>query len=195
MAETINVTSLTSLTSVQDSDTLLIIRSNAAYQIAASLLKGSSSGSTTGGSGTGIKSVTQTTTSSTDGGTNVITVTLTDGTTSTFSVKNGSKGSTGSTGESGVMAMVSNGTSNTTKTLAANTLNTWGSVSTLALTLGTAVSGKVSEYMVKFTAGSGGCTVTWPSGLTWAGGSAPTINAGKTYMVSIIEKMAVACEF
>lgn len=192
MAETINVTSLTSLTSVQDSDTLLIIRSNAAYQIAASLLKGSSSGSTTGGSTTGIKSVTQTTTSSTDGGTNVITVTLTDGTTSTFSVKNGSKGSTG---ESGVMAMVSNGTSNTTKTLAANTLNTWGSVSTLALTLGTAVSGKVSEYMVKFTAGSSGCTVTWPSGLTWAGGSAPTINAGKTYMVSIIEKMAVACEF
>lgn len=192
MAETINVTSLTKLTSVQDSDTLLIIRSNAAYQIEASLLKGSSSGSTTGGSGTGIKSVTQTTTSSTDGGTNVITVTLTDGTTSTFSVKNGSKGSTG---ESGVMAMVSNGTSNTTKTLAANTLNTWGSVSTLALTLGTAVSGKVSEYMVKFTAGSGGCTVTWPSGLTWAGGSAPTLKAGKTYMVSIIEKMAVACEF
>ena len=44
--------------------------------------------------GVGIKSVRQTTTSTEDGGTNVITVTLTDGTTSTFNVKNGSKGST-----------------------------------------------------------------------------------------------------
>ena len=49
----------------------------------------------------GIKSVTQTTTSSADGGSNVITVTKTDGTTSTFTVKNGSKGSTGAAGADG----------------------------------------------------------------------------------------------
>ena len=49
----------------------------------------------------GIKTVEQTTASTADGGTNVITVTKTDGTTSTFSVKNGSKGSTGATGPRG----------------------------------------------------------------------------------------------
>lgn len=45
-----------------------------------------------GADGVGIQSVEQTTTSTEDGGTNVITVTKTDGTSSTFSVKNGSRG-------------------------------------------------------------------------------------------------------
>ena len=49
----------------------------------------------------GIKSVEQTTTSTVDGGINVITVTKTDGTSSTFTVKNGSKGSTGAPGAAG----------------------------------------------------------------------------------------------
>lgn len=48
-----------------------------------------------GANGVGIESVTQTTTSTEDGGENIITVTLTDGTESTFSVRNGGKGSTG----------------------------------------------------------------------------------------------------
>ena len=55
----------------------------------------------TSADGVGIASVVQTTTSTEDGGTNVITVTKTDNTTSTFSVKNGSKGSTGATGPQG----------------------------------------------------------------------------------------------
>jgi hypothetical protein len=55
----------------------------------------------TGASGVGIKSVVQTTTSSADGGSNVITVTKTDNTTSTFTVKNGSKGSKGDKGDKG----------------------------------------------------------------------------------------------
>lgn len=54
-----------------------------------------------GSAGVGIKTVTQTTTSTADGGNNVITVTKTDGTTSTFTVKNGSKGSTGAKGDTG----------------------------------------------------------------------------------------------
>ena len=57
-------------------------------------------GGGTGADGVGIASVVQTTTSSADGGSNVITVTLTDGTSSTFTVKNGSKGSTGADGYS-----------------------------------------------------------------------------------------------
>lgn len=54
-----------------------------------------------GAAGVGIASVKQTTTSSADGGSNVITVTLEDGLTSTFTVKNGSKGSKGDTGPQG----------------------------------------------------------------------------------------------
>lgn len=51
--------------------------------------------------GVGIKSVVQTTTSPDDAGENVITVTKTDNTTSTFKVKNGSKGSQGIQGVKG----------------------------------------------------------------------------------------------
>ena len=49
----------------------------------------------------GISSIEQTTTSTEDGGTNVITITLTNGTSTTFNVKNGSKGSTGANGTNG----------------------------------------------------------------------------------------------
>ena len=54
-----------------------------------------------GQDGVGISSVKQTTTSTTDGGTNVVTVTLTNGATSTFQFKNGSKGYTGDKGDQG----------------------------------------------------------------------------------------------
>lgn len=52
-----------------------------------------------GDPGVGVESVEQTTTSTEDSGTNVVTVTLTDGTTSTFTVKNGSKGNDGAPNE------------------------------------------------------------------------------------------------
>jgi hypothetical protein len=54
-----------------------------------------------GEDGIGIASVVQTTTSSADGGSNVMTVTLSNGTKSTFTVKNGSKGSQGEQGPKG----------------------------------------------------------------------------------------------
>lgn len=54
-----------------------------------------------GDTGVGVSSVKQTTISNTDGGSNVVTVTLTNGTTSTFTVKNGSKGSQGEKGDTG----------------------------------------------------------------------------------------------
>lgn len=54
-----------------------------------------------GDTGVGVQSVAQTTTSNADGGSNVVTVTLTDGTTSTFTLKNGSKGSQGEKGDTG----------------------------------------------------------------------------------------------
>lgn len=54
-----------------------------------------------GDPGVGVKSVTQTTVSDSDGGTNVWRMTMTDGTTANFQVKNGSKGSKGDTGATG----------------------------------------------------------------------------------------------
>ncbi len=51
--------------------------------------------------GTGISKIEQTTISTADGGDNVITVTLSDGTVSTFTVKNGSQGATGAVGAKG----------------------------------------------------------------------------------------------
>ena len=54
-----------------------------------------------GADGVGIQSVKQTVTSTEDGGTNVITVTKTDGTSSAFTVRNGSKGGTGAAGAAG----------------------------------------------------------------------------------------------
>lgn len=54
-----------------------------------------------GADGVGIQSIVQTTTSAEDGGTNVITVTKTDGSTSTFEVRNGSKGNDGASGKDG----------------------------------------------------------------------------------------------
>lgn len=54
-----------------------------------------------GEDGVGIASVEQTTTSTQDGGYNVVTITLTDGTASSFQVRNGTKGSKGDTGDTG----------------------------------------------------------------------------------------------
>lgn len=58
-------------------------------------------GAGVGADGVGIQSVVQTTTSAEDGGTNIVTVTKTDGSTSTFEVRNGSKGNDGAPGVDG----------------------------------------------------------------------------------------------
>lgn len=54
-----------------------------------------------GADGVGIQAIEQTTTSTADGGNNIFTVTLTNGKTATFTVKNGSKGAAGSAGANG----------------------------------------------------------------------------------------------
>lgn len=52
-----------------------------------------------------------------------------------------------------------------------------------------------NEYHFTFDTSSTAPTITWPSNLTWAGGSAPTINASKHYEVSIEDGYAYATEF
>lgn len=81
--------------------------------------KGSSGSNGTNGKdgsdGVGIVSIKQTTTSTLDGGTNIVTATLSNGETYTFNIKNGSKGDSGSNG--------SNATINGENTLTLNTSN------------------------------------------------------------------------
>lgn len=44
----------------------------------------------------------------------------------------------------------------------------------------------VNHYYWTFDTGSTAPTITWPSGITWNGGSAPTINASKHYEISVL---------
>ena len=52
-----------------------------------------------------------------------------------------------------------------------------------------------AEYSCEFTAASSGCAFTYPSAWKWANGTAPTINASKTYHVSVVNNCAVIAEF
>lgn len=53
-----------------------------------------------------------------------------------------------------------------------------------------------NEWMFQFTTPSTAPTITWPQAITgWAGGSAPTINASKTYQVSVVNGLGVIVEF
>ena len=52
----------------------------------------------------------------------------------------------------------------------------------------------VNHYYWTFTAGSTAPTITWPSGISWFGGSAPTITAGKHYDISILDNIAICME-
>lgn len=42
-----------------------------------------------------------------------------------------------------------------------------------------------NEWVWSFVTGSTAPTITWPSGITWDGGSAPTVNAGCIYEISV----------
>lgn len=66
--------------------------------------------------------------------------------------------------------------------------------STLTLTLGTPIVGIANEYHFFVVCGSTAPTINFPAGITWNGGSAPTIAADKTYEVSILNNVAAYFE-
>lgn len=101
--------------------------------------------------GVGITSVVQTVTSVQSGGTNEVTVTLTNGTTSKFYIHNG-----------GDVAQVTVTGTTPTQQLARNTFYVFGSVTSLTVTLGSAVSGIANIYAFRFTAGQDNPTITLP---------------------------------
>lgn len=110
-----------------------------------------------GQDGVGIQSVEQTTTSTEDGGTNVVTVTRTDGTTSTFQVKNGSRGNTGPAGATGATPNIQIGTVETLEP---------GSNATATIT-GTPENPILNLGIPRGADGSGGGSGTITHGIIW----------------------------
>lgn len=92
----------------------------------------------------------QTSTSSADGGSNVYTFTKSDGTTSTLTVKNGSKGSTGDTGPKG-----DTGATPTIKVAAGSNINTVGTPTVTAST-----SGTTTTFTFNYLKGATGANAT-----------------------------------
>ena len=65
---------------------------------------------------------------------------------------------------------------------------------TITFTLAAAVTGNVNHYFWMFDTDSTAPTITWPSNITWASGSAPLIAASKHYEVSILDGIAAIME-
>lgn len=101
----------------------------------------------------------------------------------------GETGPQGPAGESGIPSVVDHGTNDTTFALTPNVLHVWGEVATLNLTLGAETAGVLNEYMAQFTSGTKATVLTLPDTVTYIGES--TIEADKTYQVSIINNLAV----
>ena len=60
--------------------------------------------------------------------------------------------------------------------------------------LASPVTGNVNHYFWMFNTGSTAPTITWPTGITWAGGSAPAVAASKHYEISILGGIAYYSE-
>ena len=65
---------------------------------------------------------------------------------------------------------------------------------TITFTLAAAVTGNVNHYFWMFDTSSTAPTITWPTGITWAAGAAPTVAASKHYEISILGGIAYYSE-
>lgn len=73
-------------------------------------------------------------------------------------------------------------------TIQPNILHRWGVVDSLDITLAEGKEGVVNEYIVQFTSGEN-TTLTLPNTIKWL--SAPSIEAGVTYQLSIVNNLAI----
>lgn len=120
-----------------------------------------------GGGGTGIESIEQTTTSYDDGGVNIVTCTLTDGTETEFEIRNGQKGSTGAKGATGATGATPNVTASAS--VDANT----GTPSVTVTKTGTAESPNLAFAFQNLKGETG---ATGQTGATGATGATPNIS-------------------
>lgn len=73
--------------------------------------------------------------------------------------------------------------------LAPNTFYKWGEIAALTITLGAETDGITNEYCFEFVSGDTATTLTVPDTIRWV--QEPTIEAGKTYQVSILNQIGV----
>ena len=76
-----------------------------------------------------------------------------------------------------------------TAELAPNTYYKWGEIAALTITLGAEIAGITNEYCFEFISGATATELTVPNDIKWA--QEPSIEAGKTYQVSILNKIGV----
>ena len=75
--------------------------------------------------------------------------------------------------------------------IAPNVYHKAGTVTTVAFSLNEGETGVLNEYMLEFTASTDGCTFSCATEVKWQNGTAPIIEAGKTYQVHIVNNLGV----
>ena len=87
---------------------------------------------------------------------------------------------------------------NASYTISPNVLTKLGTLAssvTLSLDTSKEESGVTNIYDIIFTTPTNAPSITWPEGISWIGGSAPTIAGEKTYEVSIMNNLAIYGEY
>ena len=93
------------------------------------------------------------------------------------------------------MKVESGGSVSVTKQIKPNTFYKFGEIISMTITLAAEESGILNEYMFEFATGTTPATLSLPDSVKWSGGNAPTIEASKTYQVSIVNNLAVYTSF
>lgn len=86
---------------------------------------------------------------------------------------------------------VGSSTGTITQELSPNKYYKFGRCTSLTIALGAEVSGVLNEYMFEFISGATATVLNLPETVKWNNGNAPTIEANKKYIVSIVSNIAV----
>ena len=89
----------------------------------------------------------------------------------------------------------SGGSGTVTKRINPNTFYEFGEVTSLTITFAAEESGIENEYKFEFISGTTPTTLSLPDSVKWSGGNAPTIEASKTYQISIVNNFALIASF
>lgn len=86
--------------------------------------------------------------------------------------------------------VVNHGTSDTSYAVTPNVFHVWDTVTSLTITLAAPTDSSImNEYLFQFTSGSTATSLSTPSTVVWV--SEPSIEANKTYQVSIVNNMGI----
>ena len=91
--------------------------------------------------------------------------------------------------------MEDGGSGAVTKELQPNILYKFGECTSLTITLAAESAGLENEYKFEFVSGSTPATLSLPDSIKWKDGVTPTIEASKTYQISIVNNLAVYAAF